>query len=126
MNAFANLAGGAKESNESNAAEAKAEADATVTQLVEEVVEEVADDKVRYSSHPILNFRFGRYQFTNGLLELSKSDAELFDVQMAGASIRDQQLVKKLDVAAAEALAKDFLKGNRVRGIDTTENTLEA
>ena len=71
----------------------------------EVVSEPTADDGVvRYSSHPILRYKIGRWRFENGLLELrERADVEEFEEILKKLPISERTRIKKLDVSAAEA-----------------------
>lgn len=67
----------------------------------------------QYTSHPIENYRIGRFRFTKGLLRLDGKDAEEFDKLLAAQPPQDQARVRKLDVAAAEAIVRERLANQR-------------
>lgn len=76
------------------------------TQGNQEQVPEAPDEepKVSYTSHPIDRFSMGSmFQFENGVLTLSQEESVKFDKIMEGMDFRTKALVKKIDVAAAEA-----------------------
>lgn len=81
------------------------------------------DDSVTYTSHPIDNFRIGRdWQFSKGVLKLSPEKAEKFDkvLEDQPASIRGR--IRKIDAAAADKLARQFISSRRTQGVDTSAN----
>lgn len=85
---------------------------------------EGAEDEVQYTSTPISKLRVGPYQFSNGVLRLKPEAAEKFEQLLKKAAIRTQQVVRKIDRSAGEAVARRFLEknGNRtVRGGDTSD-----
>lgn len=67
------------------------------------------DDVVIYSSHPMQKFSIGRkWQFENGELRLSRSEAEELDTFLLSKATDDRtrNMVKKIDPQAAEAFLK--------------------
>lgn len=65
------------------------------------------DEASIYTSHPVSRFRIGRFHFQNATLTLrDKEDISEFEKLMSKASPRDRALVRKIDVEAANALAK--------------------
>lgn len=65
------------------------------------------DGVVRYSSHPILKYKIGRFRFENGLLELTeKKDIEDFERTLKQLPRSESIRLKKLDLSAAEAMVR--------------------
>lgn len=80
--------------------------------------------KIQYSSHPIRNYRVGRFQFDNGLLTLD-SDEDNYDflsiIDSKGFPTRERHLIKLLDMAAAESLSKEYQrKSGATKAIDSS------
>lgn len=94
--------------------------------VVEKTVEP-AEFEVRYASTQIARLRIGRFQFEHGVLILcNKDDTERFEKLLAAATLRTQQSVRKIDKAAGEEIAKNFLassRGQMIRGGDTSATT---
>lgn len=78
------------------------------------------DDSVRYTSHPISNFRFGKYQFEKGILTLKPDEAAAFEELLSKASDRTKGRVRKIDPGKAAAIGRSFLESRRTRGVDTS------
>jgi hypothetical protein len=82
------------------------------------------DGVVRWSSHPILKYKVGRFRFENGLLEL-RSDEDIEDFQKIHDDLPkpEQIRIKKLDLSAAEAQVRKVLgdspKASKGIGSDT-------
>lgn len=79
------------------------------------------EEQVTYSSHPILNYKLGRFQFVKGVLKLDAEDAAAFDELLEKQPPREKARVKKIDRDAAERVAKRYLDQAtiRTRGVDT-------
>ena len=93
--------------------------------LAKSAQKEDDSDFVQYTSHPVSAFRIGRFQFRNGVLRLPPEEAKELDKLLEGATLRTQQVVRKVDVAAGEKVARDFLQlngGTRKRDVDTSDN----
>ena len=73
----------------------------------ETVVE--TDNRVRFTSHPIENFRVGRFRFTRGQLALSPEDAAEFEELLESLPTVERMRVRKIDLAAAERISQEFL-----------------
>lgn len=73
----------------------------------ETVVE--SDNRVRFTSHPIENFRVGRFRFTRGQLALSPEDAAEFEELLESLPAVERMRVRKIDLAAAERISQEFL-----------------
>lgn len=73
----------------------------------ETVVE--SDNRVRFTSHPIENFRVGRFRFTRGQLALSPEDAAEFEKLLESLPTVERTRVRKIDLAAAERISQEFL-----------------
>lgn len=74
-------------------------------------VETADDGVVRYSSHPILKYKVGRFRFENGLLEL-KTEEDIEEFRKIHNSLPPQEKirVRELDLSAAEAQVRNVLK----------------
>lgn len=71
---------------------------------------------VQYTSHPIANYKLGRFQFSNGVLSLTKdSDVEEFEKLLNDDNLPtiERNRVKKIDLARAEQIVKDRLAAQR-------------
>jgi hypothetical protein len=71
--------------------------------------ESVADDATRYSSHPIMNYKVGRFQFEDGLLTLKDDeDVKEFEKLLDNPKFprSERARIKKLDLSAAEAQSR--------------------
>jgi hypothetical protein len=70
-----------------------------------------ADDGiVRFSSHPILKFKVGRFRFENGLLELrNEDDVDEFRKVLGDLPTPERLRIKELDVSAAEAQVRKVI-----------------
>ena len=87
------------------------------------------EDEVQYTSTPISKLRIGPFEFRNGVLRLKGDDVEKFEKLLKGAAIRTQQVVRKIDRSAGEAVARRFLEqnaGKRVRDVDTSDASPDA
>lgn len=65
------------------------------------------EGEVLWSSHPILNYRLGKFHFEKGLLRLNSDDAAEFEKARSEQPISEQNRTRKLDVAAAERLVRE-------------------
>ena len=77
----------------------------------------------RWSSHPIMRFTIGDYQFENGLLVLkTPAEAEDFQAMYDTLPISEKTRMRKLDLAAAEAIARQHIanQGGATQGIDSS------
>jgi len=86
---------------------------------------EGAEDEVQFTSVPIARLRIGPYQFENGVLRLKGEDADKFRELLGKAAIRTQQVVREIDRAGGEAVARRYLEttGSRSnRDVDTSDN----
>jgi len=64
-----------------------------------------SSDSVIFSCYPLERFNVGtRWQFENGQLKLNASEAKEFEEFLASADVRTKNLVKKIDVDAANAM----------------------
>jgi hypothetical protein len=80
---------------------------------------------VQYATPRIANFKLGKYQFENGVLNLSAENAEQFDALLAKCDPSIQSTVMKIDRDGGDAVAKRFLdtqRGPMTRGPDVTTN----
>jgi hypothetical protein len=68
-----------------------------------------AETSATYTSHPVENFRLGRYRFNKGLLTLTGDEVEAFDKLLESLPPADKRRVRKLDVAAAEEFVRQRL-----------------
>ena len=79
---------------------------------------------VKYSSHPIMNYRIGNdYVFEKGILRLLPQDEARFKEVMSKQPIQIQNEVRPL----SEAMANDWIaevQSRKVAGIDTTANSM--
>lgn len=62
-----------------------------------------------YSSHPIANYRVGRFRFERGLLRLNDEDNSDFEKILEKLPATERARVKKLDLAKAEQIVKERL-----------------
>lgn len=69
-----------------------------------------AEEAVNFSSHPIVNFQVGRFQFKKSMLTLSAADAVELEELLETMPPMEASRVHKLDVAAAEALVRKRLE----------------
>ena len=82
------------------------------------------EDTVQYTSTPIAALRIGPYQFENGVLRLHNDQVEDFEKLLKAGSIRTQQVVRKIDRSAGEAVARRYLEQNKSQsrsGVDTAD-----
>lgn len=88
------------------------------------VIAAEGNEGTMYSSHPIANFRIGRFKFEKGLLRLDDKDAADFEKILESLPVTERSRVRKLDVAAAEKIVTDRLEESRRYGatqsIDST------
>lgn len=69
------------------------------------------DGAVRYSSHPILRYKLGRFRFENGLLTLrEQKDIDDFEENLKHLPASERIRIKKLDLSAAEAQVRAVLE----------------
>lgn len=75
---------------------------------------ETADDgKVRFSSHPILRYGIGRFQFENGLLTLdNEKDIAEFRKIVEDLPRSERSRITELDISAAEAQSRAVRAAN--------------
>lgn len=62
-----------------------------------------------YSSHPIANYRIGRFRFEKGLLRLNDEDNKDFEKILEKLPATERARVTKLDLAKAEQIVKERL-----------------
>ena len=77
---------------------------------------------VRWSSHPIVRYTVGDFQFENGLLTLAtQEEADAFQAVFDTLPIYERTRLNKIDVAAAEALVRERFgqTGGATKGIDS-------
>jgi len=72
--------------------------------------EKAAPATASYTSHPVENFRIGRFVFEKGLLNLSGDDVAAFEALHESLPPMEKNRIRKLDVAAAEAFVRDLLE----------------
>lgn len=89
---------------------------------VEPVAESSDAQLVIYTSHPVMNFEVGGYQFSRGQLKLTAEEAEGFDAFLATMPPIERASVRKIDVAAGNRIAEGFLQSRSVRGVDSSGN----
>lgn len=68
-----------------------------------------AGGKIQYSSHPILKYRIGKFEFENSILTLKNAaeEAEFLEViNHENFPERERHRIKKLDLAAAESISR--------------------
>jgi hypothetical protein len=100
------------------------------------VVEERAPDEpvrkesgfeVQYASNKISRLRIGKFQFEHGVLTIdNEEDAAQFEKLLEGATVRTRQSVTKVDRAAGEKVAEQFLaasRGQMIRGGETSSSS---
>lgn len=78
--------------------------------------------EVRWSSHPIQRYTIGEYSFENGLLVLRGAPAiQAFQAVYDSLPIVEQNRLKRLDLAAAEAMVAKMLgiRGGATKQIDS-------
>ncbi len=80
------------------------------------------DGSTEYVS-TIGRLRIGKFEFTNGVLNLKGDDVGGFEKLLETAHPRTQQAVRKIDREAGEAVAKRFVTESKMsRGVDTSDN----
>jgi hypothetical protein len=84
--------------------------DVTESGLAPEPKPTADDGIVRFSSHPILKFKVGRFRFENGLLELrNEDDVDEFRKVLGDLPTPERLRIKELDVSAAEAQVRKVM-----------------
>lgn len=84
---------------------------------------DVGNGTVTYTSHPISNFRIGRFQFENGVLNLENGDAADLDSLLANADPRTKATVNKIDTSAADRIAASYQNATKFKtGVDTADD----
>lgn len=86
---------------------------------------EGAENEVQFTSTPIARLRVGRFQFENGVLRLKAGDAEEFRKLLGKSAIRTQQVVREIDRAGGEAVARRYIEQTQSRStreVDTSDN----
>lgn len=76
-----------------------------------------------YTSHPIARYRLGGFKFENGLLKLGTEDeVAKFEALLEALPPSEQIRVKKVDLAAAEAIVRERLatQGRTTQQVDST------
>lgn len=86
-----------------------------------DISDAVLDAKHLYSSHPIMNFRVGRFQFEKGLLTLTDSeDAETLEKLLKTMPMTESIKVKKLDPeGAARLVLQNRARPAATKGFDS-------
>ena len=87
-----------------------------------EAEEIAAPAEVHFSSHPIMRYTLGEYQFENGLLVLRADEAENFRQLLAEIPRSESSRIRELDVSAAEAQVRAMLavQGRATKSIDSS------
>lgn len=83
----------------------------------------VADSLNRWTSHPIMRYGIGRFQFENGLLALTDEDDKEFRDLLAQQPVSEQCKVRFVDLEAAEKLIASMRAdsgGGVTQGIDSS------
>lgn len=80
-------------------------------------------DVVVFSSHPIHRFNMGDYNFEDAMLRLTPEQAVEFRALLAAQPIQVQNLVKELDVSAAERLISAKIASTTSTGIQSTQGS---
>jgi hypothetical protein len=85
-------------------------------------VEAAPDSLNRWTSHPIMRYGIGRFQFENGLLALSAEDDVEFRELLAQQPVSEQCKVRFVDLEAAEKLIASMRadSGGVTQGIDSS------
>lgn len=76
-----------------------------------------------FTSHPIVNYKVGKFKFEKATLNLySETDVMDFSKLVASLPAGERQRIKKVDLQAAEAIAKQILEsqGKASQAIDST------
>lgn len=76
-----------------------------------------------YSSHPIKRFGVGKFKFQNGILKLfSEEEVKEFENSLDGMPSSERHRIKKVDLAAAEAIVRERLaqQGGATKQTDST------
>lgn len=80
-----------------------------------------------YTSHPIVRYAIGRFQFESSTLKLFKQqDVEDFEALIKNADVQTQHTVRRVDASLAEQIAREFVQSRTTTGIDTTASDLPA
>lgn len=77
------------------------------------IIDSGDEPAVRYSSHPIANFRLGRFRFDRGLLNLDSQDASEFEDLLEQLPVTERRRITKLDVRAAERFLEERAANRR-------------
>lgn len=73
-------------------------------------VASAVDNLVRFSSHPIMRYKIGRFRFADGLLTLaSEQDVSDFRKTLGDLPLSERNRIRELDVSAAEAQVRAVL-----------------
>lgn len=90
-----------------------------------EEVQKIVKPIATFTSHPIRNLRLGLHQFENSTLHFFEQEAlDEFEKMLGDQPPQIKSQIKKIDVAAAESIAKEFL-GSMTRGIETSGTGLK-
>jgi len=64
----------------------------------------------RWTCHPIQRFKISRFQFENGLLELTKAaDVAEFTQMLSELPMTERMRIKDVDITAAEKVVADYI-----------------
>lgn len=82
------------------------------------------EGKIQYTSHPIKNYRIGRFRFENALLTLKNADEEAEFLKIINDDRfpeRERHMIRKLDMSAAEQISRNYRKqaGGATKQIDS-------
>lgn len=86
-------------------------------------LDDLMESGVTYSSHPIVNYRLGDYQFERSQLTLSPEKAAEFDEFLKGMPAITQNQITKIDADRAEQLIQAHKVSKLTSGFDTTANS---
>lgn len=76
-----------------------------------------------YTSHPVARLRMGPYRFESGILKLySEREVKDFEQLLASMPPAESHRIKKVDLAAAEAIVRERLaaQGGPTKQVDST------
>lgn len=93
------------------------------TAEVDSAPKETQVELVTYSCHPAQRLQLHTFHFEKGVLRLALDKVEEFEKLLAQQPIQLQSMIKKIDVAAGNALIAQK-QGGMSRGIDTTANSI--
>lgn len=78
------------------------------------------DEGTVYSSHPVQNYRVGRFHFQKSLLRLDSQDAAEFDKLLEKLPPTERNRVQKIDVQAAAALVNARIESQATKQFDSS------